>query len=112
MSRAARPQLATRFGGTPAPSIPGTQDNPLWRTLRAFYCYDPGPILRRLQTPTLAIFGELDYTRRVLPRANHVQWEAKIGSNGEIASLNGFVPEYFTTVEGWLDQTDVRLRDR
>jgi pimeloyl-ACP methyl ester carboxylesterase len=124
---AARQQLATRFGGTPPPNFPGTQDNPLWRTMRAFYFYDPGPTLRRLQTPTLAIFGELDnnilpeknraaweaaltiagnrdYTLRILPRANHVQWEAKIGSTAEMASLNGFVSEYFSTVEGWLAQ--------
>jgi hypothetical protein len=81
--------------------------------------------LRRLRTPTLAIFGELDnnilaeknraawdaalkvagnrdYTLRVLPKANHSQWEAKVGNNAEIASLNRFVPEYFTTVREWL----------
>jgi uncharacterized protein len=122
---AARQQLATGFGGPPPPSFPGTQEDPLWRTMRAFYFYDPGPTLRRLQAPTLAIFGELDNnilpeknkaaweaalklagntdcTLRVLPKANHLQWEAKIGSNAEMASLNGFVSDYFTTVEGWL----------
>ena len=121
----ARQQLATRFGGTPPPSFPGTQDDPLWRTMRAFYFYDPGPTLRRLRTPTLALFGELDnnilaeknktaweaalkvagnsdYTLRILPRANHAQLEAKIGSNAEMTSLNGFVPEYPATVQDWL----------
>jgi len=122
---AARQQLATRFGGAPPPNFPGTRDDPLWRTMRAFYFYDPGPTLRRLRTPTLAIFGELDknilpdknkaaweaalraagnrdYTLRILPKANHVQWEAKVGNNAEMASLNGFVPEYFTAIESWL----------
>jgi pimeloyl-ACP methyl ester carboxylesterase len=122
---AARQQLASRFGGAPPPSFPGTQDDPLWRTMRAFYFYDPGPTLRRLRTPTLAMFGELDtnilpeknraawdaalkmsgnadYTLRILPRANHLQWAAKTGATAEMASLNGFVPEYFATVEDWL----------
>lgn len=124
---AARQQLATRFGGAPPPSFPGTRDDPLWRTMRAFYFYDPGPTLRRLRTPTLAIFGELDnnilaeknktawevalksaanpdYTLRILPKANHLQWQATIGHNAEMASLHGFVAEYFTTIEAWLAQ--------
>src|SRR5205085_9610056 len=42
---AARQQLATRFGGVPPPNFPGTQEDPLWRTMRAFYFYDPGPTL-------------------------------------------------------------------
>jgi hypothetical protein len=89
------------------------------------YFYDPAPTLRQLQVPTLALFGELDnnimaeknraaweaalkasgnrdYTLRVLPRANHIQLEAKVGSNAEMASLQRFVPEYFTTIQDWL----------
>jgi len=122
---AARSQLAKRFGGAPPPSFPGDRDDPLWRTMRAHYFHDPGPTLRRLRTPTLAIWGELDnnilpeknkaawetslkaagnrdYTLRILPKANHNQWEAKTGSNEEMASLNGFVREYFTTIAVWL----------
>jgi len=121
---AARQQLATRLG-PPPPNFPGTQDDPLWRTMRAFYFYNPGPTLRRLRTPTLAIFGELDdniladknkaawdaalkaagnrdYTLRILPKANHSQWEATVGSNAEMASVKRFVPEYFTTIQEWL----------
>lgn len=93
--------------------------------MRRIYFYDPAPTLRRLQTPTLAIFGALDnnimaeknkaawesalkagsnpdYTLRVLPNANHLQLEAKIGSNAEMPSLRRFVPEYATTVHEWL----------
>jgi pimeloyl-ACP methyl ester carboxylesterase len=122
---AGRQQLAARLGGTPPPTFPGTRDDPLWQTMRAFYFYDPGPTLRRLRTPTLGMWGELDtnilpeknkaaweaalkvaenpdYTLRVLSRGNHLQLEAKSGSNTEMTSLNGFVPEYFTTIEGWL----------
>ena len=121
---AARQQLATRLG-PPPPNFPGTQNDPLWQTMRAFYFYDPGPTLRRLRTPTLAIFGELDnnilaeknkaawdaalkvagnrdYTLRILPKANHSQWEATVGSNAEMASVKRFVPEYFTTIQEWL----------
>jgi len=121
---ATRQQLATRLGAPP-PNFPGTEDDPLWRTMRAFYFYDPGPTLRRLRTPTLAIFGELDnnilaeknkaawdaalkvsgnrdYTLRILPKANHSQWEAKVGNNAEMASVTRFVPEYFTTIQEWL----------
>jgi hypothetical protein len=37
-----------------------------------------------------------------LPRANHLHLEAKTGSNPEMAGLQGFVPEYFSTVRAWL----------
>jgi dienelactone hydrolase len=75
--------------------------------------------------PVLAIFGELDnnivadknkaaweaalkaagnsdYTLRILPKANHSQFEAQVGSNAEGPSLQRFVPIYFTTVQDWL----------
>ena len=83
------------------------------------------PTLRQLQVPTLAIFGELDnnivaeknkaaweaqlraggnrdYTLQILAKANHDQLEAKIGNNAEMASLQRFVPAYFTTIQDWL----------
>jgi pimeloyl-ACP methyl ester carboxylesterase len=89
------------------------------------YFYDPVPTLRRVQTPTLALWGELDnnilaeknkaaweaalkaagnrdYTLKILPKASHAQWEAKTGSNAEKKSLQRFVPEYFMTVRDWL----------
>ena len=46
--------------------------------------------------------GNTDYTLRILPRANHAQFEAKVGSNAEGPSLQRFVPIYFTTVQDWL----------
>jgi len=99
--------------------------HPYLQFIRRLYFYDPAPTLRQLQVPTLALFGELDnnivadknkaawetalkaggnrdYTLKVLPKANHYQWEAKVGSNGEMASLKRFVPEYYTTIQDWL----------
>jgi pimeloyl-ACP methyl ester carboxylesterase len=120
----ARESLAARLGRPPG-TFPGTPDDPYWRFIRGLYFYDPAPTLRRLQVPTLAIFGELDnnvlaeknkaawdsavraagnrdYTSRILPKANHIQLEATLGSNAEMASLQRFVPVYFTTIEDWL----------
>jgi pimeloyl-ACP methyl ester carboxylesterase len=110
----------------PPPDLfPGTPDHPYWQFIRRLYFYDPASTLRRLQVPTLAIWGELDnnivadknklawdtalkgtgnrdYTLIVLPKANHDMLEAKTGSNAEMKSLQRFVPSYFTTIEGWL----------
>jgi pimeloyl-ACP methyl ester carboxylesterase len=121
---AAREKLAARMG-RPPDNFPGSQDDPYWGSIRRSYFYDPAPTLRRLQVPTLALFGELDnnmvaeknkaawesalraagnrdYTLRILPRANHLQLEASRGSNEDMASLHRFVPAYFTTVRDWL----------
>ena len=121
---AARQKLSARMG-PPPDSIPGTPDHPYWQFIRRLYFYDPVPTLRQLQVPTLALFGELDnnilaeknkaawdaalkaagnrdYTSRILPKANHSQFEAKLGSNAEAPSLRGFVPIYFTTLQDWL----------
>jgi hypothetical protein len=46
----------------------------------------------------------------VLPKANHFQWEATIGSNAEMATSKRFLPEYFTTIEQWARETDSWLR--
>jgi uncharacterized protein len=121
---AAREKLAARLG-KPPDTIPGTPDHPHWKVIRRTYFYDPVPTLRQLQVPTLALWGELDNnilaeknksaweaalktggnrdsTLKILPKANHAQWEAKIGSNAEMKSLQRFVPAYFTIVEDWL----------
>ncbi len=121
---AAREKLAARMG-KPPDTIPGTPDHPYWGFIKRSYFYDPVPTLRQLQTPTLALWGELDnnilaeknkaaweaalkaggnrdYTLKILPKANHAQWEAKIGSNAEMKSLQRFVPAYFTTIQAWL----------
>ena len=122
---AARQALAARFGGNVPDTFPGAQDHPYWQFIRRLYFHDPGPTLRQLRTPLLALFGELDnniiatknkaawqtalgaggnqdHTLKILPQANHYQWEAKVGSNAEMPSLKRFVPEYFTTVQDWL----------
>ncbi len=121
---AARQKLAGRLGAPPD-AFAATKQDPSWDELRRVYFYDPAPALRRLRAPTLALFGELDdnivaeknksawqralesgghpdYTLRILPRANHLQLEATVGSNAEMPSLQRFVPAYFATVEEWL----------
>jgi pimeloyl-ACP methyl ester carboxylesterase len=121
---AARAKLAARMG-PPPPNIPGTPDDPYIQTMKRFYFYDPGPTLRQLKTPALGLWGALDnnivpdknkaawaaalqaggnrdFTLTVLPNADHAMWEAKTGSNAEMKSLQRFVPDYFTTVRGWL----------
>jgi pimeloyl-ACP methyl ester carboxylesterase len=121
---AARGRLAARMG-SPPDTFPGTPGDPYWQFIRRLYFYDPAPTLRQLRVPTLALFGELDnnilaeknkaawetalkagghpdYTLRILPKANHIQLEAKVGSNAEMASLQRFVPIYFTTIQEWL----------
>jgi uncharacterized protein len=121
---AARENLAARMG-PPPDTFPGTPDHPQWQFIRRLYFYDPAPTLRELQTPVLALFGELDnniiagknrdaweaalaaggnrdYTLRILPKANHGMYEAKVGNNKEMASLQRFVPKYSTTIQDWL----------
>lgn len=121
---AKRAQMVARMGQAPA-SFPGTRDDPHWGVVKRLYLYDPGPTLRTLLTPTLAIWGELDnnivaeknkaawnaalasagnrdYTLKVLPKADHAQWEARTGTNEEMQSLNGFVPDYLPTVRDWI----------
>ena len=121
---AAREKIVARMGRAPD-SIPGTQDHPYWQFIRRLYFYDPVPTLGRLQTPTLALWGELDnnilpeknkaaweaalkaggnrdYTLTILPKANHAQFEAKVGSNAEAKSLQRFVPGYSTAIQDWL----------
>jgi pimeloyl-ACP methyl ester carboxylesterase len=123
---AAREKMIARIGRAPD-TFPGTQDDPYWQFIRRLYFYEPAPTLRRLQVPTLALFGELDnniiaeknraawetalktggnrdYTLGILPKANHLLLEAKVGSNAEMPSLQRFVPAYLTTVQEWLAQ--------
>jgi pimeloyl-ACP methyl ester carboxylesterase len=112
----------------PPPDLfPETPDHRYWGFMRRLYFYDPAPTLRQLTVPTLAIFGELDdnilpeknseawdaalkaagnrdYTIRILPKANHGQFEAKTGTNTEAPTLQRFVPEYARTVQEWLSK--------
>lgn len=46
--------------------------------------------------------GNRDYTLRILPKANHIHLEAKVGSNAEMPSPQRSVPVYFTTIREWL----------
>jgi pimeloyl-ACP methyl ester carboxylesterase len=121
---AKRAQMVARMGQAPA-SFPDTPVDPYWESIRRIYFYDPAPTLRRLTTPALGVWGELDnniiaeknksawdealraagnrdYTLKILSKADHSQWEARTGSNEEMKSLNGFVPEYQSTVRDWI----------
>jgi uncharacterized protein len=121
---ATREKIVAKMGAAPD-TIPGTPDHPYWQFIKRLYFYDPAPTLRQLQVPTLALFGELDnnimaeknkaaweaalkaggnrdYTLVVLSKGNHEQFEAKVGSNAEMPSLQRMVPAYFTTVQDWL----------
>ncbi len=120
----AREKLAARIG-RPPDTFPGTRDDPYWQFIRRLYFYDPAPTLRQLKVPTLALFGKLDdnilaaknkaawetalkaggnrdYSLRILPNANHLMLEAKVGNNAEMASLQRFAPDYFATIQEWL----------
>jgi pimeloyl-ACP methyl ester carboxylesterase len=120
----ARRALVARLGQAP-PTFPATPDDAQWTFFRRVYLYDPARTLRQLRVPTLAVFGELDdniiasknkplwdeylraagnpdYTLIVHPRANHLQLEAKTGTNPEMPTLQRFVPPYFTTIRTWL----------
>jgi pimeloyl-ACP methyl ester carboxylesterase len=121
---AAREKLVARMGAAPK-TFPATPDDPYWNSIRRFYFYDPAPALRRLRIPTLALFGglddnilaaknrdawdaslkaagNLDYTLLIFPSADHLMLDAKVGNNAEMPSLQQFVPDYFSTVHGWL----------
>jgi len=127
-----REKLVARLGRAPD-TFPATQEDPFWGFVRRLYFYDPAPTLRQIRVPTLAIFGELDdnilaeknkaawdsalraggnrdYTLRILPQADHMMLEAKVGSNGEMPSLQRFVPAYSRTVRDWLATRTRELR--
>ena len=121
---AAREQLVARMGKAPS-TFPGTPNDPDWDAIRRIYFYEPAPTLRGLRVSTLALFGGLDdnilaaknkaaweaalraagnpdYTLLILPSADHLMLDAKVGNNAEMPSLQQFVPAYFPTVQGWL----------
>ena len=124
---ATREKLATRMGGNPPESFPSSPDHPYLQFIRPLILYDPAPALRQLRLPVLAFFGELDnnilaeknraawktaleagkhpdYTLQILPKANHILLEAKVGNNAEMKSLRRFVPAYSDVVIDWLSK--------
>lgn len=121
----ARERMATRMGGSVPDAFPATQDHPYLQLIRPMIAYDPAPTIRQIQLPVLAIFGELDnnilpeknraawdaalkagghrdYRLEILPKANHLLLEAKVGNNAEMKTLKRFVPVYFELVRAWL----------
>ena len=86
---------------------------------------EPVPILKQVSCPVLAIFGELDpflpvqqsatnfrqalkiggnqdYEVTIIPKGNHVIFDAVTGSPQEQPNLPGFVPEYLALMRDWL----------
>jgi pimeloyl-ACP methyl ester carboxylesterase len=119
-----RSKIAAKMG-TPPENFPGTPDHPYLRFLRPLITYEPGPTLRQLRVPTLAIFGELDdniladknkaawqaaleagghpdYTLEILAGASHIQLDMASRTNRSMASAQRFVPAYAATVHQWL----------
>ena len=61
------------------------------------------PEVRSVEEKVLREYsGVYQWEPNAFVKANHGQFEAKIGSNAEGPTLQRFVPAYFTTLEGWL----------
>jgi hypothetical protein len=82
----ARETLASRMGQPPE-TFPATPEHPSWQSIRRFYFYDPAPVIRQLQAPILALFGELD--NNILAEKNKAAWETalKAGANRDYTLL-------------------------
>ncbi len=88
---------------------------------------EPAALWEQVSCPVLAIFGELDpflpveqsamiieqalkagrnrdYAVTVVPKANHVIFNAETGSPHEQPNLPGYVPEYLSVMRAWLLQ--------
>jgi uncharacterized protein len=88
---------------------------------------EPTAILEQVSCPVLAIFGELDpflpveqsainfeqalqaggnadYTIQIIPKGNHVLFQAVTGSMHEQPNLPGYVPQYLTLMHHWLQE--------
>lgn len=105
--------------------VPPSRDSWYWRYWHGMMAYDPLPVLRRLRTPVLAIFGQFDTTVMpdantpkwekamkeagnrqarivVLPHANHPLLEVERGELREMADATRFPPALQSTVLEWL----------
>lgn len=107
------------------------------RLVRAHYLchiigFEPGPYLARIQSPVLALFGELDpmappepnadlirstlrkagndkVTVHVLPRANHQFWAAHTGLRDEYPDLRAeYVPGFLDLIGDWVVEQAAR----
>lgn len=104
------------------PRPAGDWFRPYYRMLMSF---DPTPSWKRVTSPVLLFFGELDahvppatswppieralseggnrnVTQVVLPKANHLFLEAQTGARDEYPGLSRFVPGYFDRMARWL----------
>jgi pimeloyl-ACP methyl ester carboxylesterase len=128
----ARAALVSRLGRAPE-SFPATPDDGYWDFVKRLYLYDPEPTLRRLRTPTLAFFGEVDdnivadknrsawdaalsaagnpdYTLVIVPKANHALLETPAGHPGDLAYARRFAPMYASTLLQWLSRRFATVR--
>lgn len=105
---------------------PTTSTHWFWQMYGAGADYDPGPTLRDLEIPLLAIWGEFDlqtspapniarlekflaegahpdYTLRVIPRGEHTLWRVEGDDPEEFQHVVTYVPEYFELLTRWLE---------
>lgn len=94
-------------------------------SLRRATCYDPGPTLRRVTSPTIALFGTLDrnvdvkhaaptlaaafassgmadFTEHIFPGAGHTLIASRTGYNGDFEMQERFVMGYPEIMIDWL----------
>jgi pimeloyl-ACP methyl ester carboxylesterase len=103
------------------------REDPFWPFWKRILDHDPAPVLAKLRCPVLALFGgrdrnvlaqknadrwdaalgrgrHVDYTLVTLPTANHVLFEARLGTVSEFPGLRRFAPGYAETLRAWLER--------
>jgi pimeloyl-ACP methyl ester carboxylesterase len=101
------------------------KDGWFYRFYRLILDYDPEPALEKTNCPVLALFGgrdqnvlaeknrqkweaalekggNKDFTLLIFPQGNHILLASETGSTNEFPRLKGFLPDYYTTMLGWL----------
>jgi len=109
---------------------PAPADDPFRRYYRMLMDFDPAGSWARVKIPVLLFFGELDanvppkeswppieralaragnteVTHYLLPKANHLFFEAQTGAREEYPGLSRFVSGYFDRMAEWLHKPPV-----
>ena len=122
-----RPWFPHSLLWTHAHDLPDSPDHWFWRMYGASADYNPGPTLRDLRIPLLAIWGELDeaapaaanvskmemylrdraerdQTLQIIAGGDHTLWQFEGEDPTDFQLVVRFVPEYFDLLTGWLRQ--------
>lgn len=107
-------------------------DTVIAQRMRAFGVrgFDPRPFLRQIASPSLWIFGDRDPSIPVAasiavldsvrdhhqrpiaiqryPNGNHLMLDTQVGNRDEFPLINGFIPDYFAFMTGWLKRQTAR----